>query len=87
MKYKLLRFSLLGIFAMFWGMAFAQEPAVTLDFTSQGNWDIPTSGTNTTLASFTDGTYTIKLCASNNYKLNNGYLIYGKNGSTLRRLR
>ena len=83
MKYKSLRFSLLSIFSMFWGMVFAQEPAVTLDFTSQDNWNIPTSGTNTTLASFTDGTYTIKLCAADNYKLNNGYLIYGKNGSFL----
>ena len=83
MKYKLLRFSLLGIFAMFWGMAFAQDPVVTLDFTDQSKWDIPTEGTNTTLASFTDGTYTIKLFAADNYKLNNGYLIYGKKDSFL----
>ena len=83
MKYKLLRLSLLSMLFMFFGgLAFAQdEPAITLDFTSQDNWDIPTSGTNTTLAEFTDGTYTIKLCASTNYKLNSGYLLLGKSGS------
>ena len=85
MKYKLLRLSLLSMLVMFFGgLAYAQdEPAVTLDFTSQDNWNIPTSGTNTTLAEFTDGTYTIKLCAANNYKLNKGYLILGKEGSFL----
>ena len=86
MKYKLLRFSLLSMLVMFFGgLAFAQdEPAVTLDFTSQDNWNIPTSGNaNTELKEFTDGTYTIKLFAANNYKLNNGYLILGKEGSFL----
>ena len=56
---------------------------MTLDFTSQGNWDIPTSGTNTELATFTDGTYSIKLYAATNYKLNNGYLNLGKKDSYL----
>ena len=61
----------------------AEDPEVTLDFTSQNNWDIPTSGTNTTENSYTDGNYTIKLCAVTNYKLNNGYLILGKKDSYL----
>ena len=55
----------------------------TLDFTSQSNWNIPTSGTNTSRASFTDGTTTIYLYAVTNYKLNNGYLLLGKSGSYL----
>ncbi|MBR4705692.1 MAG: Ig-like domain-containing protein [Paludibacteraceae bacterium] len=61
----------------------AEELKATLDFTSQANWNIPTSGTNTAAASFTDGTYTIQLAAATNYKLNSGYLILGKSGSTL----
>ena len=61
----------------------AGEPDVTLDFTSQSNWDIPTDGTNKDEASFTDGTYTIKLCATTNYKLNSGYLLLGKKDSYL----
>ena len=61
----------------------AEELKATLDFTSQANWNIPTSGTNTASASFTDGTYTIQLAATTNYKLNSGYLILGKSGSTL----
>ena len=66
------------------GSAWAEEtPKVTLDFTSQSNWNIPTSGTNTTLASFTDGTTTIKLYSTTNYKLNSGYLILGKKDSYL----
>ena len=84
MKYKLLRFSLLGIFAMLWGSVFAQEPTVTLDFTNKDNWNIPTDGSaNKDLASFTDGTTTIKLYATTNYKLNSGYLIFGKAESYL----
>ena len=61
----------------------AEELKATLDFTSQANWNIPTSGTNTAAASFTDGTYTIQLAATTNYKLNSGYLILGKSGSSL----
>ncbi len=56
---------------------------VTLDFTSQDNWNIPTSGTNKELATFTDGTYSIKLSAADNYKLNSGYLMLGKKDSYL----
>ncbi len=91
MKYKLLRFSLLCILTMLCGgSVFAQDdplsdrtPAVTLDFTTQANWNIPTSGTNTAEGTFTDGTYSIKLAAATNYKLNNGYLILGKTDSYL----
>ena len=60
-----------------------RTPAVTLDFTTQANWNIPTSGTNTAEGTFTDGTYSIKLAAATNYKLNNGYLILGKKDSYL----
>lgn len=60
-----------------------EELKATLDFTNQSNWDIPTGGTNKTSASFTDGTYSITLYSTTNYKLNNGYLILGKSGSTL----
>lgn len=66
------------------GSAWAEDPEVTLDFTSQSNWDIPTSGkNNTSLATFTNGTYSIKLYATTNYKLNSGYLILGKKDSYL----
>ena len=85
MKYKLLRFSLLSMFVMlFGGIVQAADPEVTLDFTSSATWGIPTTGnSNTELASFTDGTYTIKLYAANNYKQNSSYLILGKSGSYL----
>lgn len=68
---------------MFADVLTGRTPEVTLDFKSQSNWNIPTSGTNTTLETFTDGTYSIKLYAQTNYKLNNGYLILGKSGSYL----
>ena len=98
MKYKLLRFSLLSVLVMlFGGGIFAitnalmdaqqAEPEVTLDFTVKANWPtIPTSGSaNKDLTSFTnsDESYTIKLYATNNYKLNTGYLILGKKDSYL----
>lgn len=60
----------------------AEEVKATLDFTGTA-WNIPTSGTNTEAAQFTDGTYTITLAAATNYKQNSGYLILGKQGSTL----
>lgn len=57
---------------------------VVFDFTSKNNWNIPSSGSNNTEeASFTDGKYTIKLSAANNYKMNDGYLILGKSESYL----
>ena len=58
-------------------------PRVTMDFTSQDGWNIPTSGTNKESAQFTDGNNVITLAATTNYKLNSGYLILGKSGSTL----
>lgn len=83
-KGKLLRFSLLSLLVMLWGNVFAAEPKVTLDFTDKTAWDIPTSGSaNKDLASFTNGTYTIKLYATTNYKMNTGYLILGKADSYL----
>ena len=93
MKYKLLRFSLLSMLVMlFGGAVFAAllegsetpEPEVTLDFTDKSKWDIPTDGSsNKDLKSFTNGTHTIKLYATTNYKANNGYLILGKANSYL----
>ena len=96
MKYKLLRFTLLsalvllcggGIFALGHALTKAQDeaqPEVTLDFTDKDAWNIPTSGSsNKDLASFTDGTNTIKLYATTNYKMNTGYLILGKKDSYL----
>lgn len=64
---------------------FAQtsSPEVTLDFTDKTAWDIPTDGTNKDLGSYTNGTYTIKLYATTNYKMNTGYLILGKKDSYL----
>ena len=63
----------------------ATEPDVTLDFTAAGtDWGIPTSGSNNkTRTAFTNGDYTIYLCATTNYKANNGYLILGKKDSYL----
>ena len=63
----------------------ADEVKVTFDFatTASADWGIPTSGTNTKETSFTKDGYTIKLSATTNYKQNSGYLILGKNGSTL----
>lgn len=61
----------------------AEELKATLAFDGTVEWGIPTSGTNTASASFTDGTYTIQLAAATNYKQNDGYLILGKANSTL----
>ncbi len=98
MKYKLLRLSLLSVLCVLFGGgiyaitnalmdASTTEPEVTLDFTAKANWPlIPTSGSaNKDLTSFTnsDETYTIKLYATNNYKMNDGYLILGKKDSYL----
>ena len=84
MKNKLLRFSLLSILVMLCGVfAQAANPEVTLDFSGQVNWNIPTSGTNKDLATFSDGTNSIKLYSTTNYKMNNGYLILGKENSYL----
>ena len=67
----------IGIYAQ------SDTPEVTLDFTDKTAWNIPTSGTNTALGEYTNGSYTIKLYATTNYKMNNGYLILGKKDSYL----
>lgn len=59
------------------------SPDVTLDFTDHFSWDIPTSGTTTATESYTNGTYSITLSATSNYRLNSGYLLLGKNDSYL----
>lgn len=62
--------------------SWAADPEVTLDFTKAGtDWKIPTSGTNKSKTSFTNGDYTIYLYATTNYKANSGYLILGKKDS------
>ena len=76
----------LSLFAAFFfaaSMMAADELKATLTFNGTVDWKIPTSGTNTASASFTDGTYTIQLAAATNYKQNSGYLILGKANSTL----
>ena len=85
MKKQLLKTMLL-LFALIAGSSssWAGEPDVTLNFTAAGtDWGIPTSGTNNDRASFTNGDYTIYLCATTNYKANSGYLILGKKDSYL----
>ena len=64
---------------------FAQtsSPEVTLDFTGDSDWNIPTDGTNKDLGSYNNGTDTIKLYATTNYKLMGSYLILGKKDSYL----
>lgn len=62
---------------------FAQD--VTLDFTTN-TWDLPETSNKkaTEAAEFTNGTYTIKLEATDGYYYNtDGYLMLGKKGSTL----
>lgn len=75
-------FSLFAAVLFAGSMMAAESLQATLDFTGTA-WNIPTSGTNTEAAQFTDGTYTITLAAATNYKQNSGYLILGKQGSTL----
>lgn len=76
-------FSFLTAILFAGSMMAAEELKATLTFDGTVEWGIPTSGTNTASASFTDGTYTIQLAAANNYKQNDGYLILGKANSTL----
>lgn len=80
---KILRLSLVAMFALVCSTAFAQE--VSLDFTTNG-WGLPEDSKNkaTASASFTNGTYTITLAAADGYYFNTqGYLMLGKSGSTL----
>ena len=64
----------------------AEELKATLTFTSNDTWEFPEGSSNsqTTSASFSDGTYTITLAAATGYYYNtSGMLMLGKNGSTL----
>lgn len=80
---KILRLSFVSLLMLFCGTAFAQD--VTLDFT-KNTWGLPEGSANkgTDEASFTNGTYTIKLMATDGYYFNSqGYLMLGKSGSSL----
>lgn len=84
MTKKLHLFLTMLLYAVF-GMVQAQE--VTLDFTTNDDWGFPVGSANkaTTAASFTnaDG-YTVTAEATDGYYFNaQGYLILGKNGSSL----
>lgn len=63
-----------------------EEVKATLDF-STNDWDLPEGNSNkeTEEASYSNGTYTIKLAGQNGYYWHNTskYLIFGKNGATL----
>ncbi len=87
MAKQLLKYVSLCMLALFMSdidiHAQSDTPEVTLDFTDKTAWNIPTSGTNTALGEYTNGSYTIKLYATTNYKMNNGYLILGKKDSYL----
>lgn len=87
MAKQLLKYVSLCMLALFMSdigiYAQSDTPEVTLDFTDKTAWNIPTSGTNTALGEYTNGSYTIKLYATTNYKMNNGYLILGKKDSYL----
>jgi len=83
---NLLRLSLLSILSLFFcGTTVAQK--VTLDFTTN-EWGFPEGSANKSVdeATFSNGTYTIKLAGStgNGYYFNtDGYLLLGKTGATL----
>jgi hypothetical protein len=86
---KILRYVFVALLAVVSNASFAAdaEPEVTLDFTSNKAWKLPTDYA-TGKASFTDGTYTITLeAASSGYKFNSykdsGCLIFGKKDATL----
>ena len=81
---KFLRYSFVALLAMMFGNSFGQE--VTLDFTSNDAWKLPEGSSNkaTAEATFTNGKYSIKLAAATGYYYNtDGYLMLGKQGSTL----
>lgn len=86
---KILRLTFVALLAMVSNMGFAQDaqPAVTLDFTSNDAWKLPTKNAKEK-KTFTNGTYTITLeAASNGYKFNSyngsGCLLLGKKDATL----
>lgn len=86
---KTLRFTLMAVMLLICGAISAQE--VTLDFTTNDKWKLPTAATRES-KSFTDGTNTITLASPSKstkegYKFvsygGSNYLILGKNGATL----
>ena len=86
---KTLRFTLMAVMLLVCGAISAQE--VTLDFTDNSKWKLPTAATRESQG-FTDGTYTITLASPSKstkegYKFvsygGSNYLILGKNGATL----
>lgn len=84
---KFLRFSLLGLTAMFCGTMAAQE--VTFDFTDNTTWNLPVDSKNKIIdtKSFSNGTYAVTLTGSsgNGYYYNSAgkYLMLGKSDATL----
>lgn len=74
---KTLRFTLMAVMLLICGAISAQE--VTLDFTTNDKWKLPTAATRES-KSFTDGTYTITL-ASPSKKEKEGYKFVSYNGS------
>lgn len=86
---KILRLTFVALLAMVSNMGFAQDaqPAVTLDFTSNDTWNLPTDYQKEK-KTFTNGTYSITLeAASNGYKFNDykgsKCLIIGKKDATV----
>lgn len=86
---KTLRFTLMAVMMLVCGAISAQT--VTLDFTTNDKWKLPTEATRDS-KSFTDGTYTITLASPSTktkegYKFvsygGSNYLILGKQGATL----
>lgn len=79
---KNLRLFMTALLCAVLGTAWGQD--VTLDFT-ENNWGLPEGSSNkaTTAANFSNGTYTITLEATTGYYYNTGYLMLGKNGSSL----
>ncbi len=84
---QLLRLTFLALVAMVCNVANAQEPEpeVTLDFTDNTVWNFPEGSKNkgTAEASFTNGTYTVKVAGANGYyyftdKTNGNCLLLGK---------
>lgn len=81
---KILRMFLVCLMTMFCGTVMGQE--VTLDFT-ENVWNIPSESKGVELATFSNGSYSIKLTGTtgNGYKYypEDKYVILGKQGATL----
>ncbi len=88
---QLLRLTFLALVAMVCNVANAQEPVpeVTLDFTDNTVWNFPVGSEKkgTAEASFTNGTYTVKVAGENSgyyYVSNGSYLLFGKSGAYIK---